>query len=58
MLKTNYVPKPATKIFQKLEVNLETLSQIMVLGKPCNMKISFMKMLEMYMDLKVDLMGI
>jgi hypothetical protein len=58
VLNANCVPKPANKIFQKLEVNLASLSEIMVLGRPCNLKIYFIKTLATSMALKVDLIGI
>jgi hypothetical protein len=57
MLNSNYISKIANKIFQKFKVNLESLSEIMVLGKPCNLNISFMKTLATYMALKVDATG-
>jgi hypothetical protein len=50
-------PSLQTRLFQKLEVNLASLFKIMVLGRPCNLKISFIKTLATSMALKVDLIG-
>jgi len=58
MINVNYVPNPVDKLLQKLEVNLASLSEIIVLGKPCNLKISFIKKLTTYIALKVDFIGI
>jgi hypothetical protein len=38
MLNANSIPKPAKKVFQKIEVNLASLYEIMALGRPHNMK--------------------
>jgi hypothetical protein len=43
MLNNNCVPNLPNKLFQKLEVKLAYLSEIMVLGRPCNMKSFFIK---------------
>jgi hypothetical protein len=55
MLNVNCVPKPTNNFSINLEVNLAYLSKIMVLGRPCNLKIFSYKKLATYMDLKVDL---
>jgi hypothetical protein len=52
MLNASCVSKHVNKPFQKIEVNLASLSDIMVLGKPCNLGISFIKTLAMSMALK------
>jgi hypothetical protein len=57
VLNANSVPKPANKLFQKLGVNLASRSETMVLGRPCNLKIYFIKKLATPMVLKVDLIG-
>ena len=51
-------PKYAKRPFQKFEVNLVPLSQIIALRNPCNMKIPFMKIFAMALNLYVELTGI
>ena len=55
MLKFSFVPKFANKLFQKLEVNLTSLSETIALGNPCNLKIYFMKIFAMSSVFYVDL---
>ena len=38
VLKFIFVPKSAKRPFQKFEVNLVSLSEIIALGNPCNLK--------------------
>ena len=56
--KVNFVPKSTNRPFQKLEVNLVSLSEIIALGNTCNLKISFMKIFAMASALYVDLTSI
>ena len=58
MLKFNFVPNSANRLFQKLEVNLVSLSKVNSLGNPYNLKISFMNIFAMESALYVDLTGI
>jgi hypothetical protein len=58
VLNANCVSKPVNKLFHKFEVNLASLSEIMVLGKLCNLKIYFIKTLATSIALKVDFIGI
>ena len=53
-LRTKYANNP----YQKLELNLTSLSETIVLGNPCNLKISFMKMFAMSSVLCIDFTGI
>ena len=55
MLKFNFVPKYENKPFRKLEVNFGSPLETIALGNPCNLKISFMKIFAMELDLYVDL---
>jgi hypothetical protein len=57
VLNANCFSKPTNKLHQKFEVNLASMSEIIVLGKPCNLNISFMKTLETSMASKVELYG-
>src|SRR5713101_2145119 len=58
MMKFNFLPKSTNNPFQKLEVNLTSLSKTIAFGNPCNLKISFMKIFAMSSVLCVDLTGI
>jgi hypothetical protein len=55
VLNNNLVSKPTIKDFQKLEVNFVSLSDIVSLGMPCSLNISFMKMLAISIALQIDL---
>jgi hypothetical protein len=54
VLNVNYIPNPTNNIFQKFKVNFASRSEIMVLGIPCNQKISFIKTSTTSIALKVD----
>jgi hypothetical protein len=43
VLKFIFVPNPLNNPLQKLEVNFISQSETIVLGIPCNLEISFMK---------------
>ena len=58
VLKFNFVPKSAKRPFQKIEIKLVSLLEIIALGNPCNLKISFMKIFAMASALYVDLTAI
>jgi len=52
------MPKPFNKAFQKFPINFASLSQISILGTPCNLKISFIKISAILIALYVDFNGI
>jgi hypothetical protein len=58
MLKFIFVPNPLHDPFQKLEVNLEYLSDTIALGTPCSLEIYFMQISAMLATLQVILTGI
>jgi hypothetical protein len=58
MLNGNRISKLVNKCFQSFEVNLASLSEIMVLGKPRILKISFIKKVATSKYLEVDSIGI
>ena len=58
MLNSNLVSRPTIKDFQKLEVNFVSLSDMISLGIPCSLNISFMNMLAISIALQVNLTGI
>ena len=43
MLKPNYVPKQLEFYFQNLDLNISSLYEIIFLGTPCNLPISYIK---------------
>jgi hypothetical protein len=57
VLNYNLVSKPAIGDFQKLEVNLESLSEIVSFGIPCSQNTSFMNTWAISIALQVDLTG-
>jgi hypothetical protein len=57
VLNNNLVSKPAISDFQKLEVNLVSLSEIISFGIPCNQNTSFMNTWPISIALQVDLTG-
>lgn len=57
MIKANSIPKPANNSFQSMEVNLTSLSEIIFLGTPCNLKILFMKIWATSLAELVDLIA-
>jgi hypothetical protein len=58
VLNSNLVSRPTIKDFQKLEVNCVSLSNMISLGIPCSLNISFMNILAISIALQVDLTGI
>jgi hypothetical protein len=58
VLNNNLVSRPTIKDFQKLEVNFVSLSDMISLGIPYSLNISFMNMLAISITLQVDLTGI
>ena len=54
MLKFKLVFNPTNNSFQKAYVNFTSLSEITILGIPCNLKIYFMNISAMLISFKVD----
>ena len=58
MLKLNFVPRYANRLFHKLEVNFVSQSDTIALHNPCNLNIYLMNILGISSTLLVDLIGI
>ena len=58
MLNSNLVSSPAIQDFQKLEVNFVSLSDMISLGIPCSLNISFMNTLAMSIALQVNFLNL
>jgi hypothetical protein len=58
VLKFICFPNPLNNPFQKLDVNLESLSNTIVLGTPCNLEIYRMYIVAILASLCVDFPGI
>jgi hypothetical protein len=56
MVNARCIPSLQTSRFRNSKVNFSSMYEIMVLGKPCNMKICFIKMSTTSIHLKVYLM--
>jgi len=54
VLKLSWVSISLNKVFQKLKVTFVSMFEMIFLGKPCILKISFMKISTMFMALWVD----
>ena len=52
------MPKALNKAFQKFPINFASLSEISILGTPCNLKIFFIKISTILIALYVDFNGI
>ena len=58
MIKFSVVFNPLNRDFQKLPINLGSLSEIITFGIPCSHKICFRKISAMFASLYVFLIGI
>jgi hypothetical protein len=55
VLKFRLVPNPLNSPFQNLKVNLESLSDIIVLGTPCILEICHVYISKMFVSLCADI---